>query len=247
MQFRGMILRAAVVGLAAAAAWAQQQQSTPPAQTAQGAGETSPTFRSETRLVPVDVVVMDKKGNYVRDLTKKDFKVYEDNKEQEVTSFSFGSDPNAPGSAQQRYLVLFFDNSTMNYADQMRARQEAAKFIDANASPERLMAVVNFGGSLVISQNFTANADRLKAAVTGARSSAVGPNMGGGGGVGGGGGGRTMGPMGGYGARTMLMALRDMANNLTDIPGPKSDPLHLGLRPESAEQRADVRSDRGHR
>ncbi len=210
------------------AGWAPaQDQTTPPAQPAQGAAqpaqgtEPAATFKTETRLVPVDVVVMDKKGNYVRDLTKKDFKVYEDSKEQELTTFSFGSDPNAPESAKQRYLVLFFDNSTMNYGDQMRARAEAAKFIDANAGPERLMAVVNFGGSLVISQNFTANADRLKAAVTGARSSAVSPNMGGGGAAGGGLGGRTMGGMGGFGARDVILALRSMADNLQDIPGRK--------------------------
>ncbi len=231
MQFRGMVFLTGVCWMAGLPALAQQQ-STPPAQPAQtaqpaqGASEPAATFHTETRLVPVDVVVKDKKDNYVRDLTKKDFKVSEDGKEQEITTFSFGADPNAPGSAQQRYLVLFFDNSTMNMGDQIRARTEAAKFIDANASPERLMAVVNFGGSLVISQNFTDNAERLKAAVTGARTSAVSPNMGsgrgmGGGGGGGGMGGRTMGSMGAYGARDVILAVRSMAENLMDIPGRK--------------------------
>ena len=37
----------------------------------------------------VDTVVTDKKGNYVRDLTVKDFKVWEDNKEQPIKNFSF--------------------------------------------------------------------------------------------------------------------------------------------------------------
>jgi VWFA-related protein len=222
MRNRGMALLSGVCWLAA---WGAQAQTPPPAQPpdaaqqqAQGAAEPAATFHTETRLVPVDVVVMDKKGNYVRDLNKNDFKVFEDNKAQEVTTFSFGSDPNAPGSAQQRYLVLFFDNSTMNYGDQMRARTEATKFIDGNAGPDRLMAVVNFGGSLAISQNFTANADRLKAAVTGVRSSAVSPNMGGGGS---GMGGRTISGVGAYGARTVLMALRSMSESLAEIPGRK--------------------------
>ena len=46
-------------------------------------------IRVETRLVLVDTVVTDKKGNYIRDLTQKDFKVWEDGKEQAITSFSF--------------------------------------------------------------------------------------------------------------------------------------------------------------
>ncbi len=216
MQFRGMVFLIGA-GLAGWMALAQDQTA-PPAQP-QGT-EPATTFKTETRLVPVDVVVRDKKDNYVRDLAKKDFKVYEDGKEQQITTFSFGADPNAPASERQRYLVLFFDNSTMNYGDQMRARTEATKFIDANVNSDRLMAVVNFGGSLVISQNFTANADRLKAAVTGAHFSAVSPNMGGGGT--GGGGGRTMRGAAGYGARDVLLALHSMAENLQDIPGRKT-------------------------
>src|SRR6266702_2768277 len=61
---------------------------------------TAPVIRTESRVVLVDAVVTDKKGNYVHDLIQKDFKVYEDNKEQAVTSFSFGNDPSGPVSAQ---------------------------------------------------------------------------------------------------------------------------------------------------
>jgi len=44
-------------------------------------------IRKESKLVLVDAVVTDKKGNYVHDLAQRDFKVYEDNKEQQVASF----------------------------------------------------------------------------------------------------------------------------------------------------------------
>ena len=50
--------------------------------------QQSTIIQSETRLVLVDTVVTDKKGNYLRDLTQKDFKVFEDNKEQTIVSFS---------------------------------------------------------------------------------------------------------------------------------------------------------------
>src|SRR5689334_7178316 len=141
-------------------------------------------FKSETRLVPVDVVVQDKKGNYVHDLEQKDFKVWEDNKEQAIRNFSFEADPASPRANEKKYLVLFFDASSMNMSDQMQARQAATKFIDANAGPNRLMAVVNFGGSLQVAQNFTDDIERLKAIVGGAKVSAVSTAGGGGRGFG---------------------------------------------------------------
>src|SRR5262245_8812165 len=49
-------------------------------------GQTA--FRSGTLLIPVDVRVLDNKGLPVKDLTAKDFKVYEDGKLQEIRQFS---------------------------------------------------------------------------------------------------------------------------------------------------------------
>src|SRR5579885_225459 len=62
---------------------------------------TAPVIKKESRLVLVDAVVTDRKGNYVQDLKQDEFRVYEDNKEQPITSFSFGSDPSAPNNAQK--------------------------------------------------------------------------------------------------------------------------------------------------
>jgi VWFA-related protein len=172
----------------------------------------------------VDVVVTDKKGNYVSDLALKDFKVWEDNKEQGLKTFQFGADPSAPANNKKRYMVLFFDNSSMDMGDQVRARQEAGKFIDKNAGPDRLMAIVNFSGSLQISQNFTDDAERLKQVVSGNRTSATSTQpvaIGGPGGLGGGLG-RLGGAGGDFGVRTVLLSLRQLAKNLSDVPGRKT-------------------------
>jgi len=45
-------------------------------------------IKTETRVVQVDAVVTDRSGTLVEDLTAKDFHVWEDNKEQTITSFS---------------------------------------------------------------------------------------------------------------------------------------------------------------
>jgi VWFA-related protein len=137
-----------------------------------------PVIKSETRVVLVDAVVTGKKGEYVRDLTVKDFRVWEDNKEQTIQSFTRESATAAgnQGSAPRTsYLVLVLDYAAMDAGDQIRARQEAARFIDANigdtnGSPERLIALATFEGGLHIVQGFTGNAGRLKDALTGANS-----------------------------------------------------------------------------
>lgn len=181
-------------------------------------------IRTESRIVLVDAVVTDKKGKYVPDLTQQDFKVYEDNKEQAISSFSFGSDPTVQAKGQQHYMILFFDNSSMQKPDQIQARGAAAKFIEKTAGPDRLMAVVDFGGSLVIKQNFTSNAKLLQAAVSGVHAPSIETNaqsdsqsM-------------TVASMGmpsvssaesNFGARSMLVSIRSLAKNLRAVPGRK--------------------------
>ncbi len=146
------------------------------AQKDQAPVDSGVVLHSETKMVLVDAVVTGKKGEYVRDLKAKDFKVSEDGKEQTVKSFSFEADPGSPAATQNRYLVLFFDASTMNPADQIQARQAAGKFVDSNAGPNHLMAVVNFTGALQIAQNFTGNVDRLKSVLSGVKFSSVNAN-----------------------------------------------------------------------
>jgi len=187
---------------------------------------TSPVIRTESRVVLVDAVVTDKKGNYVHDLSQKDFKVYEDNKEQAVSSFSFGSDPSGPVSAQKHYMILFFDNSSMAAPDQIQARAAAAKFIAEGGGPDRLMAVVDFGGSLLVKQNFTTNTDLLTAAVSGVKHANIetngqsadlaNPVM-----VASSGLSSISNAEADYGARTMLLAIRSLAKNLRTVPGRK--------------------------
>jgi VWFA-related protein len=234
MRFHGLKLSLAfflaVVALSLAANHALAQQ-----QTADAAPPNAPTIKVETRVVLVDTVVTDKQGNYLRDLTMKDFKVWDDNKEQTITSFAFEDDATSPTRSQKQYLVLFFDNSTMDAGDQGRARKAAAQFIDANAGPNRLIAIIDFGGTVHVSQNFTADADRLKEVVATVKGSAVSPNG-------------AAAPIqvaslatpsgfsGGatpnfpsftnseadFGARSVLLALRSLAKNLSSVPGRKT-------------------------
>jgi len=224
-----------------------QQQPAPPSPQAPAPAEPSGvTIKKETKLVLVDAVVTDKKGNYVRDLAQNDFKVFEDNREQPISSYSSGAEAVTQPNGQRHYLILFFDNSTMAAPDQIQARGAAQKFIEANAGPESLMAVVDFGGSLRIVQNFTASSLLLRAAVSGIKTSAVDPNapppdvtVA-----------STVVPTIGmsslsnaaadFGARTMLLAIRSLAKNLRTIPGRKMLILFSGGFPLSNENQSEL-------
>src|ERR1035441_6460674 len=74
-------------------------------------------IRTETRMVLVDAVVTDRSGAAVRGLTAKDFHVLEDGKEQPIQSAAFVPD-SAAAETQKSYLVLFFDNATLDFASQ---------------------------------------------------------------------------------------------------------------------------------
>ncbi|MGD1212942.1 MAG: VWA domain-containing protein [Candidatus Acidiferrales bacterium] len=219
------LLFLAGAGAMARPARAQQPPPSPAAdQTAAGA---PPVIRAESRVVRVDVIVTDKKGNYVHDLAPADFRVYDNDKEQQIVNFSFGSTASSPAAPERHYMVLFFDDSTMGIGDQAQARQAAVKFIDANAGPDRVMAIVDFTGALRIVQNFTADADRLKRASQYAKSSAVAPNSSDSSDSGA--------PQAGgpplpnlfntendFSVYTLLLAIRNLAKNLGDVPGRKS-------------------------
>jgi VWFA-related protein len=199
---------------------------------AQNATPKMPAIKSEANVVRVDAIVTDKKGHYIQDLKPGDFRLYEDNKEQPITNFSFGSDLNAAPGTDRHYTVLFFDYSTMTTPDQMQARAAAVKFVEADTGPNRVMAVFEFGGNLQLTQNFTADPEVLKKAVAGIKASSLSPDAaaptvpttssG-----------FTMAPVGSgmpsfgnpeadFGNYTLLLALRSVAKNLASIPGRKT-------------------------
>lgn len=134
---------------------------------AQGAG-AGLVLRSETRVVLVDAVAVDKKGKFIRDLTAKDFRVWEDGKEQKITGFSLESSRVSPERPAAHYIAMFFDTSAMGQGGSIAVRQGGIRFVDGFASPDRYMAVVDYDrkGGLSIAQSFTTNRDQLRKALS---------------------------------------------------------------------------------
>lgn len=145
------VLSAALVCLAACAAFAQQ----------------GTVIRTESRVVLVDTIVTDKEGAYVHNLAAKDFRLFEDNREQTIQSVSVEK---GTATSRPHSVVVFF--APMGPAERALARQAVSGFIDANANESRRIAVVSYNGGLKVNQNFTGDAGRLKTAVSAATSNA---------------------------------------------------------------------------
>jgi VWFA-related protein len=188
------------------AAYAQQSAETP--------NNAGVTIRAESRLVLVDVVVTDKKGGYVEDLTQKDFRVWQDDQEQKIASFSFGQSASSP-DAQKRHLVLFFDDESMKASDQMLARAAAGKFLDANSRPGTYIAIIDYAGTMQVAQNFTDDTERLKKIASAPKmtsSQSENASLGS----------PIFSSYDAYSNRNVLMALRSVAKSLNTVPGRKS-------------------------
>ncbi|MGA2194179.1 MAG: VWA domain-containing protein [Bryobacteraceae bacterium] len=231
MRIRNILLWMGALLAGAGAAGAQKVEQT----------STPTVIRSETKLVLVDAVVTDKKGNYITDLTQKDFEVLEDNKKQSVKTFGFEADPNSPQNNQKRYLVLFFDNASAGYGDQIQARQAAAKFIDGNTGPNKYIAIANFTGTLRITQNFTNDPERLKAVVSGVKMATVSTTSDASGMGSAGGGFPNMNTAAAdFGVRSVLLALRSLAKGLESVPGRKTLIMLTAGFPLTSEARAEL-------
>jgi VWFA-related protein len=162
---------------------AQEKPSTPVSKSPQQAF----ILRSITNEVLVDVRVYDRAGKPVTDLQQSDFRVTEDGVPQTISDLSLenveklaqatGGNEQAQvidlaklppeANAEQvlqdhRLLVLFFDLSSMQPDELMRALKASNDFVNNRMTPADLIAVVTYSASLRVVQDFTNNRDSLK-------------------------------------------------------------------------------------
>ena len=76
--------------------------------------------------------------------------------------------PSKPGEIRfrdRRLMVLFFDFASMPPSDQIRSQEAADKFLKKQMTPSDLVAVMVFGNTLQVVQDFTGDRDLLAAAI----------------------------------------------------------------------------------
>lgn len=122
-----------------------------------------PAEAQESSLPPIliDAIVTGKTGA-VRDLTVKDFELSIDGHDQPIAAAALQSAASLPARPNKHFLILLFDNSTMNAGDQARVRQQVERFIEKAARPDRYMAVLRWFTGMEVVQPFTNDAGTLK-------------------------------------------------------------------------------------
>src|SRR5882757_2784181 len=139
------------------------------------------TIRSNTRLVIVDVVVTDKKGQPVSGLKAEDFTVEENGKKQKVSVFvppgttnRTAATPPPPGilsnlsenlSPTGVPTVLLLDAANSPFKDQAYARSQMLKYVLEQAQLGRPIAVVTLTDQLQVLQQFTSDPQVLATAI----------------------------------------------------------------------------------
>jgi VWFA-related protein len=180
---------AAALLLQGAGALTAQQPAPPPQPPAsQGRIEVS------TELVLVNLVARDKKGNFVRDLKKEDFTLFEDGKKQDISTLDFenvdematagAAEATVSGSAGQgtllragkkspptldardrRLMLFFFDFSAMDPEQIDRSVDAAKKFVETKMQPADLIALVSLATNMRVDLDFTDDRTKLATAL----------------------------------------------------------------------------------
>jgi Ca-activated chloride channel homolog len=103
-------------------------------------GAQTPTFRTGIDLASFGVTVVDRKGEYLTNLTLDDFEVLEDGQKQTIKYFARGTDiENGP----EMHVGLLFDTSGSMTEDIKLSRSAAVKFLNT-LSDAKDMTLVDF-------------------------------------------------------------------------------------------------------
>ncbi|MBA2305052.1 MAG: VWA domain-containing protein [Acidobacteria bacterium] len=148
---------------------AAAQQPTPPPQSP---AAQWPTFKSRVTVVPVDVRVVDRNGNPVKDLKQEDFTILEDGAPQRIVQFSFQelSPASTPGReplafrkplgetvAPQSRRIFLIVLGRGRQTGPVKAVQAAKTFISTRLLPQDQVAVLAYNRAT----DFTADHARV--------------------------------------------------------------------------------------
>ena len=160
----------------------------------------SPKSRSEdvvkisTTLIQIDATVLDKEGKPVRGLTANDFEIYENNKKQQITNFSFielepdkstesavtktdvakaskSSIPVPPVPTRlrpeqvHRTVALVVDDLGLSVPSMDVVKSALKRFVDEQMQPGDVVAIIRTGSGAGALQQFTSDKRILYAAI----------------------------------------------------------------------------------
>ncbi len=137
---------------------ANSPQNNPP-ETNPGQGETPFTFHENVQLVTTPVTVFDTSGNFVYDLEKDEFKIYDNGELQDIRQFD----------SEMRKLSLVIvvetNDATAPFLDSVHPL--GSLFSDAVMGPQGEVAVITYSDHVEMPLDFTSNGDKLDTTLRG--------------------------------------------------------------------------------
>ena len=153
---------------------------------AQSSQQDTYVYKANAELVLTNVVARDAKtGEFVRGLKQSDFTIYENGKQQQISTFDFqtvdmakplneatisglAAGTTGPGTKaavvakpedlrNHRLIVMFFDLTSMQPEDLDRCVEAARDFLNKKMQPADLVALVSLGDDLKVDQDFTSD------------------------------------------------------------------------------------------
>ena len=146
--------------------------------------------RISVTLVQIDAVVTDQRGKHVTDLKAADFELFEDNRRQQITNFSYIAAQPTTGEAAaspkvpeprvppvppvgttlrpdqvRRTIALVVDDLGMSFESIGAVKQSLRKFVDEQMQPGDLVAIIQTGKGSGALQQFTSNKRLLHATI----------------------------------------------------------------------------------
>src|SRR6185295_9347430 len=138
-------------------------QQTPPQQPPPADPAQPPVFRTGINFVRVDVIISDKAGNPIADLSQADFNVTEDGKPQKIETFKLVKLDGGRGDAIKdppreirtdydeemeaarddvRLFAVFLDDYHVRRGSSMSVRKQLATFVENNLGPSDMIGVM---------------------------------------------------------------------------------------------------------
>jgi len=135
----------------------------PPAEPPAAQDQEPPVFRTGVNFVRVDVIVTDREGNPVMDLTAEDFQVVEDDEQQMIETFELieldgGLIQGPDGPPRQirtdydqemeaarpdvRLFAIFLDDYHVGRNAGVRAREQLARFVETQLGPSDMIGLM---------------------------------------------------------------------------------------------------------
>ena len=140
-------------------------------------------MRITTNLVQMDAVITDKNGNPITDLKPEELRLFENNRPQKITHFSYNAAPPPPKPVARdnqspdvppdrlrpedvrRTIALVVDDLGLSFSSTHFVRRALKQFVDQQMQPGDLVAIIRTSGGIGALQQFTSDKRRLYAAI----------------------------------------------------------------------------------